>query len=88
MLGGNDAEDPARALAVHEQVAAEATDAGNLVGEVGVVAAGELLARPRRGDREQQTFGVGSRQDAAPGYRRHLAVVAHRGCVAGREMQV
>ena len=76
-LGGDDAEDAAYALAVAEEVAAEARHAGDLVGEVGVVALLELPAVPLGRHGQQDALGVGRGHGGASGKGLDLAVVAH-----------
>ncbi len=88
ILLGIDPEDPAHPLAVAEEVAAEARDPGHLVGEVGVVAARELLAVPLGRDRKQDPLGVGGGEHRPSGERLHLAVVADHGRRPDRHVQV
>ena len=93
LLGGHDAarddaEDPAHALAVHEEVAAEAREARDLVGKVGVVPPLELLAIAIGRDRPQDALGVGRREDRTARQRLHVPVVPDHRRRAHRDVEV
>ena len=94
LLGGqnlrrNHAEDGAAALAVHEDVGAEAGEPGDLVGEVGVVPSLELVAVLRRHDRIQQRDDVVRRQRRRIRLQRlNLAVLSHERRHADAQVKV
>ncbi len=93
LLGGHDlgrdlAEHAAHPLAVQEEVAAEARQARDLVGEVGVVAALELLAVALGRDRPEDPLRVRGREHRTTGERHDLAVDAQHGRGARADVQV
>src|SRR5688572_31618736 len=55
---GNYAEDAAGTLSIEEGVGAETRETGNLVGKIGIVPLGELLAILLGHDRREQRFDV------------------------------
>ena len=71
----DDAEHAAHTLAVHEEVAAEARQVGDLVSEVGVVAVLELLAVALGGDGPEHPLRVGGGEHRAVRQRLDLPVV-------------
>ena len=91
-LAGDHPEDGAGALPVNERIGAESRQAGNLVGEVGVVPLGEFLAVAVGHDRpEQRLDGLGASARDRPGSqveRLHPAVLADGRRRADAEMQI
>ena len=82
------AEDGADAVAILEDVHAEAREPGDLVGEVGVTELGEVLLRLVRDDLLHERADVGAREDLAILAEVDLAVHAHHRVSAGREVEV
>ena len=88
-LRRDDAEDRAGAVVVAERVAAEARDAGDLVGEVGVVELLVLLPVPLRHDRaDHQLEPVVARAAGWSVEPLHLAVAANDRRLADAQMEV
>jgi hypothetical protein len=88
MIRWNDAEDGAHPLAVHEELHRKAGDTVDLVGEIGVAPAGELLTIALRGNGHQDALRLGRAEHDASRHRRHVAVMPHHRNGAGAEVKI
>jgi hypothetical protein len=87
-VGGDHPEDPARALAILEEIAAEAGQPGNLVGEVGVGTLLELAPPERGSDRVEHLAHPIRREGLRLREAHHGAILAEERRAAAGEVKV